>query len=184
MSLHRIVPLSQKLIGDVAQLMFALLDRLDQKCGGSGFRCRRRQPPQLPFELLFPFPHLRQLVRESGEGAPDVIPKLIHDVPDGVRLQDLALQLIQQLLFNPVLTHGDGIGAGPAVEVLRAAVPRVMAVGGVSGNDDEIGSAQAAFQQPAQEIGTCDRTRNQNAAALAHTIGFPDVLLTFAHALP
>src|SRR5579884_547244 len=160
------------------------MDRLDQKCRGSSLRSRRCQSAQLPFELLFALPHLRQLVREIRKGASDVVSKLIQNVADGVGLQNLVLKLIQQLFFEPVLAHSDRIGAGSTVEVLRAAVPRVVAVGGVSGNDDEIGSAQTALQQSTQEIWTCDRTRNQNATALAHTIGFPDMLLPVAHALP
>ena len=88
------------------------MDLLDQKGRRPCLCRRRREPPQLPFELLFPFPHLRQLVGEIGEGTFDVVSKHVQNIPDGLGLQNLVLKLIEQLFreryVKPVLCGASG----------------------------------------------------------------------------
>ncbi|MGC8549835.1 MAG: hypothetical protein ACP5M4_09060 [Acidobacteriaceae bacterium] len=47
-----------------------------------------------------------------------MVSKFVQNVPDGFGLQHLVLKLVEQLFFDPVLTHSDRIRAGPTVEVL------------------------------------------------------------------
>ena len=58
MGVNGIVPSRKELIGDVPELLFALVDRFDKERRRACLRRSSRQPPQLSFELLFPLTHL------------------------------------------------------------------------------------------------------------------------------
>ncbi|MGB7168886.1 MAG: hypothetical protein WBD32_07745 [Acidobacteriaceae bacterium] len=76
--------------------------------------------------------------------------KLVEDVLNRVALKNVVLQLVQHLSFKPVPPHGQRIRAGAAIEVLRAAIARMMARRVVPRNDDEIASTLAALEDAAE----------------------------------
>ncbi|MGA8529935.1 MAG: hypothetical protein WB622_09490 [Acidobacteriaceae bacterium] len=76
--------------------------------------------------------------------------ELVEDVLDRVALKNIILQLIQHLSFKPVPPHSQRIRAGAAIEVLRAAIARMMARRVVARNDDQIASAEAALEDAAE----------------------------------
>ncbi len=76
--------------------------------------------------------------------------ELVEDVLDRVALKNVILQLIQHPSFKPVPPHGQRIRAGATIEVLRAAMARMMARRVIPRNDDQIASAQAALEDAAE----------------------------------
>jgi hypothetical protein len=118
MSVNGIVPSRQKLVSNIPQLLFPFVDRCHKERRRAGCRRGLGQSSQLPFELLLTLTHLRQLVREIGKRALDVVSELVENLLDGLALQDLILQLVQQPSFEPVPPYRDGVRAGPAIEVL------------------------------------------------------------------
>jgi hypothetical protein len=93
------------------------MDRFDQEGRRSGLCSSRGQPSQLSFNFLFAFTHLSQLTGEIRKRTLKVVSKLIQDVINGLVLQDLILQLIQQPSFDPISSHRHSIRAGPTIDI-------------------------------------------------------------------
>ncbi|MGA2672005.1 MAG: hypothetical protein ABSE99_02145 [Terracidiphilus sp.] len=149
-SIDRAGPASKKLVGNLAEHLFPLMDRCHEKRRRPRFRRSLGQPLQFPFELLPALTHLRHLIREIGKRALQMGSELVQDIVDGLGLQNLVLQLVQQFLFDPVAPDQHRIGACAAIEVLRASILRIVPVRTVSSDDDQIPAAFAALQDAAQ----------------------------------
>jgi hypothetical protein len=85
-----------------------------------------------------------------------MVPKLIQGIVDCILMENAHLHLLEQSLFDPVPADQQLITANTAIEMLRAAVFRVVSAGAVPSNDDEVPAALPTFQEAAEKVGTGD----------------------------
>src|SRR5437667_3390969 len=103
---------------------------------------------QLLFQRFLLFLGSRPVLRSIDSGGCQMTLELLQGVVDHFWLQHGCLKLAQKLSFQVVLADSQAVGAGSAIEVLRASIHRMSA--SATGHDYQIRAARATLQKAGQ----------------------------------
>ena len=137
--------------GDCLQLLFPLVDSLDQRWRMPARSHGADQVPEFLLNLLRSLPHVARLVRQLRQRCSKLAFKFLEGVIDGVGLNDSPLEFREQAIFEPVGTFLELITACPTVEVLRAAVAGMPPFASTC-HDNQICTAGPTLQETSQEV--------------------------------
>ncbi len=122
-------------------------NRLYDRIAMAGFGDRHHEPLKLSLQVPPPIQRLRAVGRYKSLTAVDSAGHFLCCVRDHFVRQNRALESSEEVTLKNILADRQAVGARATVEPLRAAVILPLGLPSFAGHNDQIGSAQVAFQK-------------------------------------